>query len=208
MPEAARNARYRLLEEFAPDIGATTILAGHTADDQAETLAMRIERESDESSGRGTSGMAKITKLPQGAQLVRPLLALTREGLRSYLRDHNQSWIEDPSNSDEAYERVRVRRDLEKMPEQASALCRFGDVMARWRRVQAQSAAQILSDNLKVENGLVYGLLIDDLAQEPPQVLTLILQVIIAIAGGGGTLVSAKSVKPMLELLRSEQKQC
>ena len=205
LPEAARNARYRLLEEFAPDIGATTILAGHTANDQAETLSMRLEREGDDTSGRGISGMAKSTMLPQGTQLVRPLLSLTREGLRSYLRDHNQSWIEDPSNSDEAYERVRVRRQLENKPGQVSALCRFGEVMARLRRVQAQSAARILSDNLKVDNGLVYGLSISDLTQEPPQVLTLVLQVVIAIAGGGEHLVSAKSVKPLLELLRPDK---
>ncbi len=205
VPEAARGARYRLLEEFAPDIGANTVLAGHTANDQAETLAMRLEREGDDSSGRGLSGMATVTLLPQGTRLVRPLLKLTRNELRSYLRDHNQSWIEDPSNSDEAYERVRVRRMLENNPEQVYRLCRFADVMARLRRVQAKEAARVLADNLKVDSGPVYTLTVDDLSRETPQVLTLALQNVIAIAGGGEHLVSAKSVRPVLEFLTTNK---
>jgi len=56
--QAARNARYELLEEFAFDIGAKTILVGHTANDQAETILMRNARGEDGHQGRGLSGIA------------------------------------------------------------------------------------------------------------------------------------------------------
>lgn len=197
--EAAREARYRLLEEFASDIGASTILTGHTANDQAETIAMRLKREG---GGRGLSGMGGVTLLPGGTRLVRPLLKLSREQLRQYLRDHHQGWIEDPSNFDASYERVRIRRELEKLPHRMSELCRFGDVMARFRRVMAQDAARVLVQYLKMNDGPVYTFAPDDIACEDQRVLTTVLQVVIAIAGGAEYFVPAKSLLPVIEHLK------
>lgn len=135
--EAARLARYRLLDEAAREAGATIVLTGHTRDDQSETVAMRVKR----GEGRGLSGMAPATLYRKRTWFVRPLLDLGREELRSWLRDEGVSWIDDPSNENEAYERIRTRRlgtgwrDKAK-PDQAS-----GDRMRA-----ATAAAALIAD--------------------------------------------------------------
>lgn len=99
---AAREARYRLLAEAA---GGGIVLTGHTLDDQLETVAMRQAR----GPGRGLSGIAPATLYEGRTWFVRPLLARRRADLRAHLTAAGLSWIEDPSNRDPRFERVRVR---------------------------------------------------------------------------------------------------
>jgi len=196
---AARNARYQLLEEFARDIGAGSILVGHTANDQAETILMRNRRGGEETQGRGLSGIARLMLLPEGTRLFRPLLNLTREDLRSYLKDMNQSWIEDPSNMDESYERVRVRNSLGGDEAEIRKVCRFGEVMGRYRRHMAEQAAELLSEHLHIGQGPVYSLKHCALENVTPQVKTLVLQVMAAIAGGAEYFVSGDKFAKVLD---------
>lgn len=105
---AARAARYRLLLGFCRDAGVNALATAHTADDQAETLLMRLAR------GSGVDGLAAIAPLAiwDGVAIARPLLGVTRARLEASLRMRGQSWIEDPSNRDNRYERVRIREAL------------------------------------------------------------------------------------------------
>ncbi|MEO0910875.1 MAG: tRNA lysidine(34) synthetase TilS, partial [Pseudomonadota bacterium] len=152
LSEAARNARYTLLEEFARDISASAILVGHTLDDQAETIYMRNSRGSGNGQGRGLSGMSSYMLLPRGTRLFRPLLGVYRRQLRQYLTEHHQSWIEDPSNQDASYERVRVRQKLETLPPvELAGICRFGELMGRMRQVLATEVASALTENLQID---------------------------------------------------------
>jgi tRNA(Ile)-lysidine synthase len=196
---AARNARYRLIEEFAKDIGATTVLVGHTADDQAETVYMRNQRNSNYAEGRGLSGMARHVKLPDGLNLRRPLLALTRAELRAYLSDLNQSWIEDPSNRDEAFERVRVRKELAGDEDRIRSICRFADVMARDRAVRARSVYEFLDENLTLSEGPTYQVPVEALELLEKPIRTLTIQVLAALAGGGEYFVPPASVSRLFE---------
>lgn len=105
---AAREARHRLLAEAALSLDAAMVMTGHTANDQAETVVMRRER----GSGRGLAGIARATLYDGSMWFVRPLLPHPRTALRAMLVDAGISWIDDPSNEQAAYERVRARRAL------------------------------------------------------------------------------------------------
>ena len=106
MQAAARLARYRLLADAALKLGGRLVLTGHTADDQAETVAMRRER----GSGIGLAGIAPATLYDGQVWFARPQLATRRNTLRSYLRERGIGWIDDPSNANNAFERVRTRQ--------------------------------------------------------------------------------------------------
>lgn len=115
--EAARLARYRALCAHARDVGAPVIAVGHTADDQAETLLMRA---ANGSTWRGLAGISPFAFAPvwpegRGVAVARPLLGVRREALRNYLTARNARWIEDPANTNAAYERVRVRQRLAEL---------------------------------------------------------------------------------------------
>lgn len=104
---AAREVRYGLLCRWCLDHGAEALLTAHTADDQAETFLMRLAR------GSGIDGLAGIRpELRDPMPVLRPLLTVSRARLQATLRAAHETWIEDPSNEDVRYERVRWRRAL------------------------------------------------------------------------------------------------
>ena len=105
---AARAARYRLMTDWCLSDGADVLMVAHTLEDQAETVLMRLARGSGVD---GLSAMAPVT-MQNGIAVVRPLLGVSRDRLRSCLAAHDQDWIDDPSNHDERFERVRVRKAL------------------------------------------------------------------------------------------------
>lgn len=101
---AARRARYVFLDEARHALGAGRVAVAHTADDQAETVLLRLLR------GAGTRGLRGI--LPLRGRVVRPLLACSREDLRAHLASRGEAWREDASNADLGLPRNRVRHEL------------------------------------------------------------------------------------------------
>ena len=102
--EQARAARYRLMGEWCRGHGASLIVTAHTLDDQAETFLMRLAR------GSGSEGLAAMVPLSPGdPPIARPFLAVSRERLRATLHAAGRNWIDDPSNADERFERIRLR---------------------------------------------------------------------------------------------------
>ena len=104
----AREARYALLTGWARGRGIGTVALGHTMDDQAETVLLRLAR------GSGVDGLAGMAAMREqgGLRWVRPLLELRREALRDFLRENGRDWREDPSNAVERFDRVKARRAL------------------------------------------------------------------------------------------------
>ena len=105
---AARQARYDLLGSWAKGNSLACVLLGHTQDDQAETFLLRLAR------GSGVDGLAAMQdhKRKDGVLFIRPLLETSRASIRDYLTNRGQRWIDDPSNEDMAYDRVKARAVL------------------------------------------------------------------------------------------------
>lgn len=108
LQERARRARYAALRDWATENDIRHIGVAHTMEDQAETFLMRLAR------GSGVDGLSGMTSWSVDGDVVwvRPFLATRREELRSYLHARGIDWCEDPSNDDEVYERVRIRKAL------------------------------------------------------------------------------------------------
>jgi tRNA(Ile)-lysidine synthase len=100
----ARTARYATLENWRVERGLDHILTAHHADDQLETVIMRLNR------GAGVGGLAGIRAV-NGA-LVRPLLNWRRAELAAIVAEAGITPVDDPSNRDDAYDRARLRKAL------------------------------------------------------------------------------------------------
>lgn len=100
----AREVRYAFLQQCAKATLAQRIALGHTANDQAETLLMRLVR------GAGLSGLSAIP--PVRENIVRPLIGITRDEVLAYLREQGIVFRNDPSNRKPVYTRNRVRHEL------------------------------------------------------------------------------------------------
>jgi tRNA(Ile)-lysidine synthase len=100
-----RALRMRFLMETAVAVGATRVAVGHTLDDQAESLLMRLLR------GSGTRGLAGTYPVVDGL-FIRPLLGVRRAEIVAYLRSRRQAYRVDPTNRDTTLTRNRVRRRL------------------------------------------------------------------------------------------------
>jgi tRNA(Ile)-lysidine synthase len=145
----ARAARYELMTHWCIEHGVPVLLTGHTADDQNETVIMRSNRTQ---SVRSLAGIWPQREW-NGIQILRPLLSLKREDLRIYLKDRNQDWLDDPSNDNRRFERVRIRQDL------AGAAHDMGGVAASAQaevREAEQLARRWVEDHVEVSGlGLV-----------------------------------------------------
>lgn len=205
---AARQSRYALLDQFAHEIGANVILTGHNLDDQAETVYMRMQRHLDDSDGKGLAGMSRSTWLYGGTRIFRPLLGCSRMTLRNVLNDFSQGWIEDPSNFDESYERVVVRKHLIKNPKLAVRLLTLAKTCSDFRKVEARDCALYLEKFAQLKHGGVFDLklkLPSNFNVKHPVFLNAV-QVLIAITGGQEYFVPRKRIKPLVSELIKEDK--
>jgi len=105
---AARAARHALLEAACRDAGILHLLLAHQREDQAETVLLRRAAQS------GADGLAAMAAVVERrhCRLLRPLLVVPRARLIATLEAAGQDWIEDPSNADTGFTRVRLRNDL------------------------------------------------------------------------------------------------
>jgi len=129
--DAARKARYGFLARAARDCAAGTIALGHTADDQAETVLLRLFR----GAGiRGLAAMRPVRELAPGLRLVRPLLRETRASILEFLSARGVTFREDESNQDLRFRRNRVRHELLPLvrrtlqPRATEVLCRLAEL--------------------------------------------------------------------------------
>jgi tRNA(Ile)-lysidine synthase len=128
--DAARRLRYAFLERAATRMDASRIAVGHTQDDQAETFLLKLMR------GAGLRGLGGI--YPQRGVVIRPLLDVTHDELRDYLRSRAETWVEDETNQDLENPRNRIRHRVLPELDRAAA--------GSTRRAISRAAALIRED--------------------------------------------------------------
>ncbi len=150
--DAARRARLDLiggwLEPHFPDI--SHVLMAHTADDVTETFLLRLAR------GSGVEGLAAMRprrRTPQGFDVIRPCLEMSRAELRQYARTLHVPWVEDPTNEDPSYDRSRARALLPALAELGLDAAKLELTAQRMRRAShaltaraVQVAGQVAKD--------------------------------------------------------------
>jgi tRNA(Ile)-lysidine synthase len=148
--DAARKARYKAFDDLALldiALGAIkSIVFAHNADDQVETVLLALSR---------GSGLGGLSAMPQhwrrsGHSFHRPLLQVSAEDIRIWLRAQAVGWVEDPTNADIRYTRNRIRHTL--MPALRQAFPHVLDAASRTARHAAQ--AQVLLDELAQQDVL------------------------------------------------------
>ncbi len=152
---AARDARYRLMGEWAKAKGFKAIYVGHTRDDQAETFLLRLARGSGVD---GLSAMRKVAPYPLNVfpnlALVRPLLDIEREVLRAYLVELGQTWLDDPMNADPRFARVKIRNAWPALEAMGLSKGRVADAaahLARAREALDVASAAVLTRGCRLE---------------------------------------------------------
>ena len=147
----ARRQRYAAFAKQARALGASRVALGHTADDQAETVLMRLLE------GAGPRGLAGIP--PVRSCFIRPLIEIRRREIEAELEGAGLAWVEDPSNRDPKFLRNRIRHDLLPFlaasynPRISEALCRAAALARGLVEDVERLAAHELDRLARVEDG-------------------------------------------------------
>ena len=181
LEETARAVRYHFLDGARVRFGADVVAVGHTRDDQAETVLLRLLR------GAGTRGMAGIH--PRAGTVVRPLLDISRRDVVRYLDSRGLSYVEDSTNRDLARARNRIRHEVLPLltaafgPAVPAVLAREADIARDDDAVLAGLAAEVASRTVQVRGGHV-AVAVGPLRREPPAIARRVVQSVIEGLGG------------------------
>lgn len=145
LQSAARQARYALLEDWRGSRSLDWLATAHHADDQAETLLMRLNR------GSGVAGLSGVRAV--NMRVVRPLLGWRRSELVAIVAGCGIDPVTDPSNSDDRFDRVRLRRQLCQAEWiDAGAVARSAAALA-----EAEVALEWAAERLWTERAVPFG---------------------------------------------------
>lgn len=174
----ARAVRYALLADWCRAHGVLHLAVGHTADDQAETVAMR------QAHGSGSLGLAGMaaSRPEAGVRLLRPLLPVSRSAIRDWLRSRGQGWIEDPSNALTKFERVRIRQSLGAS--EAEQLLQVAQQAGSARDRSERAAAALLANAAQVHDSGYTAIGLEPfLATEREVQATALRQIMLPVSG-------------------------
>lgn len=136
---AARQARYHLMASWVQENGAAALMTAHHLEDQIETFLLRAER------GSGLDGLACMNPVFDlgGVPLLRPLLATSKNRLRASLLESGQTWLEDPSNQNTSYRRVKMRHLLERLVERQLPPEKIANVIGQFSALRQHLAGVV-----------------------------------------------------------------
>jgi len=170
--EAARIARYGLMETFCREQSILHLLLGHHHDDQQETHQIRAAR------GSGPDGLAAMASVVETRflRLLRPLLGFTREEITATLEAFGQDWVDDPSNKDQKYARSALRmRGLGEAPHDLGSF-------RRDREKREDDTAHLLACSTRLDPTGYAEIKVDGLT--PQQLKSVLIRAVTTIGGG------------------------
>lgn len=179
----ARALRHALLRDWCRRNAILHLLLAHHREDQAETLLLRLTRGSGAS---GLAGMAAVSWVPE-VRILRPFLPVSRAALEATLYLRGQAWVRDPSNTDTAYGRVRMRRLLSALDHEGGGAGRLSDTARRLgaaRRIVEDAAAALLAEAVVPHPAGFVHLDPAPFAQAESEVALRALRAVLAAVGG------------------------
>ena len=182
---AARRARYAFLESVAADVRATRVALAHTADDQVETILLRLLRGGGLDALRGMPESRPLSPRSR-ASLVRPLLAVTRPEVLDYLEGRAIAWCDDATNADPSFQRNWVRHELLPLLERhygeglREDLLGLGDQARELAALVARDARELLTPGPGLDVAMA--------SRRPSLVRRAAARLAYAAAGGAGEL--------------------
>jgi len=206
--EAARLERYKFFKESAKKTGATVIATGHTLDDQAETVLMRLVKGS---SLKGAIGIPPV-RMEGSVRFIRPLLELSKDEIQKYLDGGKVAYRIDRTNFEPVYFRNVVRREvipfLERYnPRIKRALFNFAEHLREdfeFIREARQNSRLILHDS-RLKSGAV-ALKLKDIVIQPKALQKEILRDALEKAGGEVKKLSFRHWKELEALISRKHK--
>jgi tRNA(Ile)-lysidine synthase len=199
---AARNWRFAAFNSWCRDNDAGPILLAHTVEDQAETLWLRMLADSGPD---GLAAMAAESRV-SGLRITRPLLTISKHRLIATCRLRGQDWIEDPSNRDPQFTRVRLRKLAEVLDQQGLGVAQASRIiagMAGARAAMDRHCAEFMSEHgriLTVGVGWFDG---GAFARLPALFSDILISRLVGAIGGGPLPPRQRRVTGVSEALRS-----
>lgn len=163
--DGARRIRYQFFDRVAAEVNAAKVALGHNADDQAETMLMRLFR------GSGSHGLSGIPKVRDG-KYIRPLLSSSRSEIEKFLSDLGLSARQDSSNQQPIYLRNKIRLELlplleaEYNPNIRDVLCRTAEILQSESELLDKIAAETLPTCVITSHPSIIEINIDNLQKQ------------------------------------------
>jgi tRNA(Ile)-lysidine synthase len=202
LQEAARNARYTLLVRHAKHLGLSRLVTAHHADDQAETVLMRLIAGSGIG---GLSGMRPQT-MKDSVRHIRPLLAIPKSRLVATCRARSIPFAEDPSNTHEAFGRTRIRKVMPALQGEGLTAERLNRLAARASRadeaLEAVTAAALQAADIRTTDCVVQ---IDwpAIADAPMEIRLRVLEALVHRSKSGGGPLRLERLEALLDAIDS-----
>lgn len=200
--EKARELRYGLIGRAMDEAGISCLLTGHHCDDQAETVLMRLARGSGVG---GLGGMAKIS-VRQDMFVFRPLLNVQREQLEAFMATSDLVPVNDPSNRDIQFERVRWRQHMPALENTGLSSEMIGLSAKRLRRADqalSELTEQIYDEQFAIDSFGCLFFELDELVRQPAELAIRLLARALDDAGGDTQMPTLAQVEALFEHLKS-----
>ena len=198
--ENARIERYKLLLEYCTNKNIQYLFIAHNLEDQLETYIMR------KSKGDNIVGLSCMHRyrIVDNITLLRPMLTLSNVCIKQYLSNNNYLWVEDPSNTNLHYSRVRVRQELAKLDDSKKTAILSDIYSHQTQRLIIEAQVDYFIHNyISISNYLEIKVPYNKLYLLPNTSQIYLLRYILRVAGGMRYGIAIKKSKDILNILNS-----